>query len=52
MKIVMMLLLLTAAMLLISCFIDWLKGLDELIAFGEYVDDIEDMLDNRADWEA
>ena len=57
----MMLLILTAVMLVISCFVDWIKGLDELIAFGEYVDDLEDMLDdntacymldNNFDWEA
>lgn len=47
MRLLMMFYIVLAVMLVSSAFVDWLKGLDELIAFGEYVDDIEDMLDDN-----
>lgn len=50
MKLLVMFYIALAILLFASAFKDWIEGLDELIAFGEYVDDLEDMLDDNTAW--
>lgn len=47
MKLLIMFYIALAILFFASAFKDWIEGLDELIAFDEYVDDLEDMLDDN-----